>query len=98
MIKKKMVGTLVLFFCSDFFIVSTTKGSDFPIMSVAGKPSADTTVTERTPLMIISFFAAADFPLASAPSSVTCFSAFSKEVSLKSGSNGFHTFSVLKGQ
>lgn len=53
--------TRVLCLSSDFFIISTTKGSDFPIKSVAGNSSADTTVTERTPLMIISFFLAAGF-------------------------------------
>lgn len=80
--------TLVLFFCSDFFIVTITKGSDFPDRSVAGNSSADITVTVSTPLKSISLlFCEPDFvcSVGSGPGR----RAFSKEVSLKSALKAF---------
>lgn len=92
--------TLVLFFCSDFFIITTTKGSDFPIKSVAGKSSADMTVTERTPLIITSFFLCnATFAASEESTPSPYFRAFSKSVNLKSGLKGFmNTLSFPSGQ
>ena len=90
--------TLVLFFCLDFFISSTTNGSDFPIKSVAGKSSADITVTERTPLTITSLFLCkAGFSVSS--ESISCLRAFSKSVNLKSGLKRVsNALSLPKGQ
>lgn len=90
--------TLVLNFCSDFFMMSTTKGSDFPIKSVAGKSCADITVTERTPLTITSFFV---WKLEDLVGSATtsCLRDFSSVVNLKSRSKGFIIWvSQLNGQ
>lgn len=39
-----------------FFILSTTYGSDFPLISMAGKLFAEMTVTESTPLKMTSRF------------------------------------------
>lgn len=85
--KIKLLGlkvTLVLFFMCVFFIWSTTKGSDFPIKSMAGKSSADNTVTDSTPLTITSLFLCVDDDLlisAFSVPSVPLLRAFSKEVS-----------------
>lgn len=92
--KRRIELTLVLFFWSDFFIVITTKGSDFPARSVAGNSSADITVTVSTPLKRMSlFFCEANF-VCSAGSGPGR-RAFSKEVSLKSALKAFiNTLSV----
>lgn len=99
----KLSGTTLVFdFDSDFFNVITTNGSAFPIKSTAGKSSADTTVTDSTPLTITSFF----FELCgfftsviSSESSLSGLSTFSKTVNEKFGLNGFlNPLSLPKGQ
>jgi hypothetical protein len=90
--------TLVLYFVFVFLRESTTYGSDFPFISIAGKSSPDITVTDRTPRMIISFFFLDEDIISKLdppdPFSILVI-VFSKEVIENCGAKGFGASSFM---